>query len=242
MDRFVEDYDEAHQIARPSAERAQLVTGPDEWPFPIPIVKRGSGWSFDTAAGEEEILARRIGRNERFTIQACLAFIDAQREYWERNPDGAPLLHYARRFISTEGKRDGLFYPTRDDEELSPIGPAFARARAAGYGYERDPTVPIQPFLGYYYKMLERQGPHASDGAYEYIAGGWMIGGFALVAYPATYDNSGVMTFLVNQSGVVFQKDLGPDTAKLAPKIESFDPDPTWKRVPSEDLALGAAQ
>ena len=236
--RFVESYRGKHVIQRPTDERAWLVTGADDWPFPIPLVKDASGWRFDTAAGQEEIIARRIGRNERFTIQACLAFIDAQREFWERNPDKAPLLHYARRFFSSEGKRDGLYFPTGEDEEESPLGAEFARARAAGY--EKLGSGTNQPFLGYHYRILERQGTHARDGAYSYLAKEWMIGGVALVAYPATYDNSGVMTFIVNHDGVVFQKDLGPDTEKLAAKIESFDPDSSWTRVPDDDLAIDA--
>ncbi len=238
VQRFLASYDAAHAIQRSSDAHAELVTGSDQWPFPIPLVKQKPGWRFDTPAGEQEILARRIGRNERHAIQACLAFVDAQREYWERNPDGAPLLHYARRLISSEGRRDGLYYPTGEQEQPSPIGETFARARAAGYGFEPGAPGSPAPFLGYFYRMLEKQGPRASHGAYSYVAGAWMIGGFALVAHPATYDNSGVMTFLVNQDGVVFQKDLGPDTAKLAAGIESFDPDETWTKVSGEDLVV----
>lgn len=233
--RFVASYDEAHAITRPDDARADLATGKDDWPFPIPVVKEQAGWRFDTAAGDEEILARRIGRNELFTIQACLAFVDAQREYWERNPDGAPLLHYARRLLSSEGQRDGLYYPTGDGEEPSPLGPAFAKARAAGYGDLK--AGEPHPFHGYYYKVLTAQGPHAPDGAYDYLVGDRMIGGFALLAYPSTWDNSGVMTFLVNQDGVVYQKDLGPETEQRAKLIERFDPDDTWTRVPDRDSA-----
>jgi len=235
LERFVASYDAAHAIQNPSDARAELVTGKDEWPLPIPLVKEPDGWRFDTDAGDEEILDRRIGRNELFTIQACLAFVDAQREYWERNPDGAPLLHYARRVGSTKGMRDGLYYPTGDGEEPSPLGPAFARAKATGY--EKSKTGGPTPFHGYIYRILEAQGPHAPDGAYGYVVGDKLIGGFALLAYPATYDNSGVMTFLVNQDGVVYQKDLGPETAKRAQAIESYDPDDSWTRVPGKDSA-----
>ncbi len=235
LERFAASYDTAHAIQEPSPDRAELVTGTDDWPLPIPLVKEEAGWRFDTDAGDEEILARRIGRNEHFAIQASLAFVDAQREYWERNPDGAPLLHYARRLLSTEGKRDGLYYPTAEDEQPSPLGPAFARARTAGY--EDLQAGKAAPFHGYYYRILDAQGPHAPDGAYSYVAGDWMIGGFALVAFPATWENSGVMTFVVNQDGVVYQKDLGPETLKLAEAITRFDPDESWTRVPEEDLA-----
>jgi hypothetical protein len=235
LERFVAGYDAAHAIQQPDPSRAELVIGKDEWPLPIPLVKEEAGWRFDTAEGDEEILARRIGRNERFTIQACLAYVDAQREYWERNPDEAALLHYARRFLSSEGKRDGLYYPTADGEEPSPLGDIFARATAAGYEFGK--TAGPTPFHGYVYRILEAQGPHAPDGAYGYLAGDRMIGGFALVAYPTTWDNSGIMTFLVNQDGVVYQKDLGPETERLAQAIRSFDPDPSWQRVPEEDQA-----
>jgi len=235
LERFVASYDAAHAIQKPSESRAELVTGEDEWPFPIPVVKEEGGWVFDTDAGDEEILARRIGRNERFAIQACLAFVDAQREYWERNPDGAPLLHYAGQLLSSEGKRNGLYYPVGEGEEPSPLGPGFAKARAAGYDELKVGTA--TPFHGYFYRILKAQGPHAPDGAYDYMVGDTMIGGFALLASPATWDNSGVMSFLVNQDGVVYQKDLGPETEKLASAIQSFDPDDSWSRVPEADLA-----
>ena len=205
--------------------------GNDEWPFPIPIVKESAGWRFDSAAGREEILDRRIGRNERSTIQTCLAVVDAQRDYYARNPDKNPLHHYARRFGSSKGKRDGLYFPTDEGEEESPLGALVAQAKDEGYSSK--PT----PFHGYYYRLLEAQGAHARDGAYSYMAHGQLIGGFAVVAYPATYDNSGVMTFIVNQDGVVYQKDLGRDTAKAARAIERYDPDESWQRVPDEDQA-----
>ena len=187
-ERFVAGYEVAHAIKASSAGRSELVIGKDEWSFPIPIVKEGAGWRFDTAAGQAEILDRRVGRNERFTIQTCLAIVDAQRDYYTRNPNKDPLLHYARRFGSSDGKRDGLYFPTAEGEEESPLGALVAQARVEGYSDK--PT----PFHGYYFRMLEAQGPHARDGAYSYLARGQMIGGFAVVAYPALYDNSGVMT------------------------------------------------
>jgi hypothetical protein len=229
MERFVAGYEEAHIVKRVNASRFELIVGKDDWPFPIPIKKESAGWRFDTAAGQEEILDRRVGRNERFTIQTCLAVVDAQREYYARNPDRDPLNHYARRFNSSEGKRDGLYYPTGEDEELSPLGALVAQARDEGY------TDKPVPYHGYYYRILESQGPNARDGAYGYVAKGQMIGGFAVVAYPAVYDNSGVMTFIVNHDGVVFQKDLGRDTEKLARAIQRFDPDKSWQRVPDQE-------
>jgi hypothetical protein len=233
-ERFVASYEEAHAVQKPKAGKSELVIGKDEWPFPIPLVKEAKGWRFDAAAGQEEILDRRIGRNERFTIQACLAIVDAQRDYYARNPDGDPLRHYARRFGSSEGKRDGLYFPTAEGEPESPLGALVAQARDEGY------TSKPTPFHGYYYRMLEAQGPSARDGAYGYVAHGQMIGGFAVVAYPALYDNSGVMTFIVNQDGVVYQQDLGRDTEKRARAIERYDPDKKWQRVPDQDQAPDA--
>lgn len=232
MERFAAGYDAAHALKPVNASRTQLVVGKDEWPFPIPIAKEKAGWRFDTAAGQEEILDRRVGRNERFTIQTCLAVVDAQREYYARNPNGDSLHHYARRFRSSEGKRDGLYFPTREDEEESPLGELVAQARDEGYSAK--PT----PFHGYHYRMLEAQGKNARDGAYDYVAKEQMIGGFAVVAYPASYDNSGVMTFIVNQDGLVYQKDLGRDTANLARAITRFDPDKTWQRVSEQEEEL----
>ena len=233
LERFVESYDAAHELEK-GDDRAELSTGKDEWPFPIPIVKEAAGWTFDTEEGDEEILARRIGRNERFTIQTVLAVVDAQREYYEQNPAKDALLHYARRFLSSEGKRDGLYYPTGEGEEQSPLGELIGEAREEGYKRESGrPTA----FHGYYYRMLEAQGPHAKDGAYGYLVDGKMLGGFAVLAYPATWDNSGIMTFMVNQDGVVYEKDLGEETARLAPEIRYFDPDGSWKKVPEEDQA-----
>lgn len=231
MQRFVASYEAAHTLHETNARRVDLVVGKDEWPFPIPIVKESAGWRFDSAAGQQEILDRRVGRNERFTIQTSLAIVDAQREYYARNPNRDPLNHYARRFNSTDGKRDGLYFSTGEDEDESPLGALVAQARDEGYS-----NKPV-PYHGYYYRILESQGPNARDGAYSYVAKGELIGGFAVVAYPASYDNSGVMTFSVNQDGVVYQKDLGSETAKLARAIQRFDPDKSWERVPEQDEA-----
>ena len=188
-------------------------------------------WRFDTAAGREEILFRRIGRNELDAIQACLAYVDAQNEYAEKDRTGAGINTYAQRVISRPGKKDGLYWPTTEGEDPSPLGELVAQATAEGYRVGAGRT----PFHGYYFKILTRQGTAAPGGELDYVVRGNMIGGFALVAYPAEYGNSGVMTFLVNHAGTVFQKDLGPDTASLAEGMNSFTPDQTWQTVSDAD-------
>ena len=228
-ERFVHAYQEAHRVDPMGDAKARLLIGKDEWPMPIPLVKGPAGWRFDTAQGKEEILNRRIGRNELSTIQAVLAYVDAQREYYLRNPQGDKLLQYAQRFGSSKGKRDGLHFATRPGEALSPLGPLYASAVAAGYGGKSADGAP-RAYYGYRYRILKSQGPNAPGGAYDYLAQGQMIGGFALVAWPASYGTSGVMTFIVNHEGVVYQKDLGPDTASKVRAITRFDPDKTWTR------------
>jgi hypothetical protein len=229
---FVKGYEEANTLEKTSETQVTLATGKDAWPLPIPIVKDDAGWRFDTDAGDDEILARRIGRNELSTIQVCLAFVDAQREYYERDPEKSGLLHYASRVASSTGKRDGLYYPTQEGEEPSPLGELFAAAKAEGY--QKKAGAPT-PYHGYLYRILDGQGPNATGGAYSYLARAKLLGGFALIAHPASYGASGVMTFLVNQDGVVFEKDLGPKTATSAQAIKLFDPDETWKRVPDPE-------
>ena len=228
-ERFVKAYEEANKIEKSGDAKAVLSVGKDAWPFPIPAVKDDAGWHFDTKAGKEEILNRRIGRNELSTMQAALAYVDAQREYYLRNPQNGKLLSYAQRFVSTKGRRDGLYFPTKDGEAQSPLGPLFEAARAEGYakGEGGKPGT----YHGYHYRILKAQGPDAKGGAFDYVAQGKMIGGFALIAWPATYDNSGVMTFMVNHEGVVYEKDLGPNTAAAVQKITKFNPDKTWRRV-----------
>jgi hypothetical protein len=226
-ERFTRSYDEANKLEKSGDAKATLSIGRDEWPFPIPIVKDAAGWRFDTDEGKEEILNRRVGRNERETIQSALAYVDAQREYYLRNPQGDKLLQYAQRFLSANGKRDGLYWPATSSEPPSPLGPMFAAARAEGY--RKGSSGKPYPYHGYFYRILKGQGPEARGGAYDYVAQGRMIGGFALVAYPATYGNSGVMTFIVNHDGTVYEKDLGPGTPKIAKAMAKFNPDKSWK-------------
>ena len=227
-ERFAQAYAEASKVERQGDTKAILMIGKDEWPMPIPLVKGKDGWRFDTKQGREEVLNRRIGRNELSTVQAVLAYVDAQREYYLRNPRGDKLLHYAQKFGSAPGKRDGLYFPTKAGEAPSPLGPIFASAKAEGYTKDGD-GLP-DPYHGYRYRILKGQGPHAPGGAYDYVAQGRMIGGFALVAWPAAYGSSGVMTFIVNHEGVVYEKDFGPDTAAAVGKITRFNPDKTWQR------------
>jgi hypothetical protein len=229
-ERFVRAYDEAHRFAEGGPGRLVLTVGKDEWPMPIPLVQDTAGWWFDTSRGREEILNRRIGRNELNAVQVCLAYVDAQREYYAGNPVGDGLLQYAQRFRSSPGKHDGLYWDTRPGEPPSPLGLLVARADAAGYPVKRPAGSSRIPYWGYYYRIVTAQGPHAPGGAYDYVVRGSMIGGFALVAYPAEYGASGVMTFIVNHDGVVYQKDLGPSTAATARALTHFDPDPTWSR------------
>jgi Protein of unknown function (DUF2950) len=226
-ERFVASYDTKHQIAMDGDSKAILVIGNNDYPFPIPLVRNKDGtWSFDTSAGRQEILARRIGHNELDAIQTSLAYVDAQNDYAAKDRgDGEGV--YARRFISESGKKDGLYWPTAQGQEESPLGELFAAASRQGYRAGEGRS----PYHGYYYKILTKQGPAATGGAVDYVVNGKMIGGFGLVAYPAEYRNSGVMTFIVNHEGTVFQKDLGPHTAELAEQIAAFNPDSSWTKV-----------
>ena len=226
-ERFVALYDEKHRLEA-GGGKVVLVVGNNDFPLPIPIVPDGPSWRFDTAAGKEEIVNRRIGQNELNTIQVCLAYVDAQREYYARDPDGDALLQYARKFASSPGKRDGLHWPTKPGEPPSPLGLLVVKARAEGYS-KRSPN-PVA-YWGYYYRILTAQGKDAPGGAYSYLAHGQMMGGFALVAYPAQFGVSGVMTFIVNHDGVVYQKDLGPNSAAIARAMKEFNPDSSWKKV-----------
>ena len=229
--KFVALYEKKSTIETKDDGTAVLVLGEEDWPFPIPIVKTDGGWLFDTAQGMDEILARRIGKNELDVIQVCLAYADAQREYAAVDRDGDGILAYARKFASEPGKKDGLYWETKEGEPRSPLGSLVVAAQAKGYGKQAKKDDAPRPYHGYLYRILEGQGANAPGGAYDYVVNNAMIGGFALVAYPAEYGDSGVMTFMVSHDGTVYQKDLGEKTAKLAAKMRLFDPDATWKKV-----------
>ena len=229
-ERFLKNYEEKNSLEKKGDDEVLLQLGKDDWPFPIPIRRKGSAWVFDTKAGKEEILNRRIGRNELNTIDVLEAYVVAQREYANKDWDGDGVYPYAQKFRSTPGKKDGLFWKAGEGEGPSPLGPFAAQAAHEGYTRKGKSEKP-SPYYGYYFKILKAQGKHATGGVYDYVVKGNMILGFGLVAYPATYGTSGIMTFIVNQEGVVYQKDLGKDTAKAAGKMKRYDPDPTWKKV-----------
>jgi hypothetical protein len=226
-DRFVKAYEEVGKLVTEGDKKVVLHVGKQDFPFPIPIVKKGGLWLFDTQAGKEEILNRRIGRNELSTIQVCLAYVDAQHEYARRGQSGG-LREYAQKFISDQGKKDGLYWKTKEGEEESPLGPLVSRGVKEGYTKKGDKPI---PYHGYYYRILKAQGKNAPGGGYNYVVKGKMIGGFALLAYPAEYGVSGIMTFIVNHDGAVWEKDLGKETEKLAGAMKKFDPDKTWKKA-----------
>ncbi len=228
--RFVAAYEKKHSWVSAAGDEMILNAGDSDWPFPIPLVDTEDGWRFDTERGAEEILNRRIGRNELGAIQACLAFVDAEREYFERNPMGGPP-QYAQFIASSEGRKNGLYWDVKEGEEPSPLGALFSAARAEGYDPKQGSG---EPYQGYVYRILLAQGDDAHGGERAYVVDGKMTGGFALIAWPAKYDSSGVMTFLVNQTGVLYEKDLGPDTTKIATQIDAFDPDETWDVVSAE--------
>src|SRR5262247_4840436 len=223
---FLAAYDAQHRIVSESGKPSVLVMGQNDWPFPIPLVQRDGQWSFDTAAGREEVLARRIGRNELATMKGMLAYWDAQNEYADRFKDKNGQAVYAQKIVSTPGKKDGLYWPTSGSEPDSPLGEAVAAATQRGYRVGSG-----EPYHGYYFRILTSQGPNAPGGAVDYIVRGNMIGGFGLVAYPAEYGNSGIMTFIINNDGDVYEKDLGERTARIASRMTSFNPDHTWRKV-----------
>ena len=229
LQAFAAAMDEKFRLVHESKTQYVLEVGKNSWPFPIPIVQRDGRWFFDTAAGEEELSNRRIGRNELAVLDVMRAYVDAQREYASRDRDGDEVLEYAQRLASSPGKRDGLYWPADPDGETSPLGPFVAHAQAEGYfGDTPIDKYSPQPFHGYLFKVLTRQGKHAPGGKYDYIINGNMIGGFALIAWPAEYGASGIMTFIVNQQGRVYEKDLGKGTSKAAGKINAYDPDASW--------------
>ncbi len=224
-DDFIAAYDAKHAIELEGDGTQSLIIGTDNWPFPIPLINKAGEWQFDTKSGLDEILRRRVGRNELSAIQVALAYVEAQKEYAALNPSGLGRGVYAQRIVSHPGKKDGLFWPPADGETPSPLGDLAAQASAEGYKVGGKPI----PYHGYYYRILTRQGAGASGGAYDYLVKGKMLGGFALLAYPAEYGNSGIMTFMVSHDGTVFEKDL--EGTKPAQKIDSFSPDQTWTKV-----------
>jgi len=236
LERFGANLAKSHKLNKVSDTKYTLLVGPDSWPSPIPIVKSGNQWRFDTAAGLNEILNRHIGEDELSAIMTCRAYVLAQWEYYTQatgtSLDG--LAVYAQRFISTPGKRDGLYWETPPGATPSPLGSLVAQARAEGYpaGEARAKGAPRRSYHGYYFKILKRQGPHAPGGRFSYVINGNMIAGYALIAYPDKWGSSGIMTFIVNQQGRVYQKNLGPKTAEIAAAIAEYDPDPSWKLVP----------
>ena len=225
---FIKAYQEKVDVVKEKEDRVSIIIGNDHWPFPIPIMKMAEGWMFDTKAGKEEMLNRRIGRNELKTIQVCLAYVEAQREYatTDRGRDG--IIQYAQKIASDTGRRNGLYWEPAEGELPSPLGPFTAKAAAEGYRRASDKPT---PYHGYYYKILKGQGKNAPGGAYNYVINGHMVAGFALVAWPAEYGVSGIVTFLVNQNGTVYEKDLGPKTASITKAMTLYNPDRTWKRA-----------
>jgi hypothetical protein len=227
MEDFVRLYGEANRLEPAGDKKVVVHVGKNDWPFPIPIVKAGESWRFDTKQGREEILNRRIGQNELDAIQTCLAIVDSQREYAAVDRDGDGLLEYAQKFYSTRDKMDGLYWEVKPGEKLSPLGPLVAKAQGEGYMPGGKPA----PYNGYFFRILTAQGKSAKGGAYSYLVKGKLVGGFAVVAYPATYAVSGVKTFIVNHEGVVYEKDLGPKTVKLAKSMKAYNPDKTWEKA-----------
>ncbi|MCM8596721.1 DUF2950 domain-containing protein [Accumulibacter sp.] len=229
-ERFLAAYDRKHTISEVSDGRAILLVGDDGWPFPAPLVRNGERWRFDSAAGKDEILNRRIGRNELDTIQTLLAVVDAQREYAAGDLDGNGSYDYARRFISSTGQRDGLYWPVAEGERPSPLGPLVGAAAREGYAARAAGNEPAA-YHGYRYRILTAQGKDAPGGAYDYLVGDRLIGGFAVLAYPARYGVSGVMSFIVSHDGTIYQKNLGPASEAVARRMTRFNPDASWRKL-----------
>jgi hypothetical protein len=229
QDTFASNYNASHQFAAAGDGRTFLYIGPENWPTPIPLQKNGSQWYFDTNYGKQEILYRRIGSNELNVIKVCAAIADAQWDYYNEVRDGASVHQYAQRFRSTPGTQNGLYWQVKPGAQPpeSPLGPLVAEA--ASEGYQHHTNGQPHPFHGYVYRLLTSQGANAPGGAQNYIVDGKMTGGFALVAYPVSYRDSGVMTFVVDKDGQVYQKDLGPNTTQIASEMVAYDPDATWR-------------
>jgi hypothetical protein len=220
---YLAAWDESHKLVMSGDAKAMIEVGKNGWTLPVPLVKDGSDWRFDVAAGLKDMVFRRIGHDEAAVIQTLLAIVDAQSDYAAMDPmhTGAPA--YARRLLSSPGKKDGLYWETKPGQPESPLGPAVAKAQADGQSPDGH--------YGYYFRLLYSQGPAATGGARNYIVNGRMLGGFGVIAWPVRYGDTGVMTFIVNQDGVVYEKDFGKDTTKLAPDVKEFNPDSSWQRV-----------
>ena len=230
--RFAASYDQRHRIERGVGGEAILVIGNEDWPYPIPIVRQGSGWRFDVKAGAEQILDRRIGRDELNAIAVSRAYVNAQRDFAAKDPVRSGLHEYAQQVASSDGKHNGLYWPAPAGAGESPLGPLVATAEAKGYPAPPPTAGGRGPLDGYYFRILMGQGAQAPGGAKSYLVGGHMTGGFALIAFPAKWGDSGVMTFEVNQNGIVFEKDLGPETTRIARQTAAYDPDRSWKIAP----------
>jgi hypothetical protein len=226
---FTRLYDEKHAIEGAAGDRATLLLGNDDFPFTVPLVKKKGRWRFDAKAGKDEILNRRIGRNELEVINVMRSYVDAQHDYASRDRDNDAVLEFAQKFRSTPGKRDGLYWDAGEGVEMSPLGPLIAKADSEGYAKSKGGDN--EPYYGYLFKILTAQGVNAEGGAFDYVVNGRMILGFALVAYPAKYGTSGIMTFIVNQNGIVYQKNLGKETAKSVAAMKRYNPDQSWKKV-----------
>lgn len=233
---FVRKYDEKHRLEIVSPTSATLIIGNDDWPFPIPVVKSGKSWFFNVAAGKEEILNRRIGEHELNVIQVMQAYVEAQLEYASKDRDGDGVREFAQQIKSDEGRKNGLYWPVKEGEELSPFGPLIAEVRSEGDDVNSNKP---QPYNGYYYKLVTRQGEKAPGGAYDYVVNGNMILGFGLVAYPAKYGASGIMTFAVNQEGIVYEVDLGEKTVEIVTGKIKYNLDKSWQKVSDLDLDNG---
>ena len=230
--KFLKAYDRMSSLKEESADKRVLLIGEDNWPMPVPIIKKGTTWVFDIQKGKREILSRRIGRNELYVIDVLHAYVDAQHEYASKDCRGGGKVEFAQKLISSEGTRDGLYWEAKEGEEESPLGPFVAQAASEGYA---NPN--LSPFHGYYFKILKGQGKHAEGGAYNYVVKGKMLLGFAVIAYPAQHGNSGVMSFMVNQEGVIYEKNLGRNTKRIAEAMKVFNPDKTWKKVKGDITA-----
>lgn len=230
---FIIKYDEKHRLEMIDQTSATLIIGKDDWPFAIPVVKSGESWFFDVAAGKEEMLNRRIGENELNVIQVMQAYVEAQLEYASKDRDGDGVREFAQQIKSNEGKQNGLFWPVKEGDEISPLGSFIAEAASEGYAVNSSKS---QPYHGYYYKVITRQGENAPGGAYDYVVNGNMILGFGLIAYPAKYGASGIMTFFVNQEGVVYEVDLGEKTVEIVNKKIKYNLEKSYNKVCDQDL------